>query len=416
MTTALRKGWCPSALRPMASGDGLIVRLSVDDGVMAPSLARALTRLSRQFGNGLFDLSARANLQLRGVSEATLAPLQAELRALGLIEADEAPAVVHNILTSPLAGIGPQAVLEIGPCVRALRERLRHDEMLHRLPAKFGFAIDDGSALSVAGENMDVSFLAQRGAGAPYFLVCLAGKPAGRCAIDELPDIGQRVAHAFLELRNDAERRMAHLVRRVAIEAIATKAGLAATADCVAEGRASRPIGTYRVGQTHVLGLGVPFGRLDASTLEKLADVAEMSGGALRLTPWRAILIVGTQPPDAPRLGGTRLIFGEDDPLRAVAACPGAPSCANGTTATQDDARQLAPLARRLKEHGIAVHVSGCVKGCAFSGATPVTLVGREGRYDLVYSGKASDKPALVGLDISEVHLALQNLLEKIDA
>ncbi len=27
MKAELRKGWCPSALRPMESGDGLIVRL-----------------------------------------------------------------------------------------------------------------------------------------------------------------------------------------------------------------------------------------------------------------------------------------------------------------------------------------------------------------------------------------------------
>jgi len=416
MSSALRKGWCPSARRPMMSGDGLILRLSVDDGVVTPALAHRLAHLSRRYGNGLLDLSSRANLQLRGVTDATLPALQTELRKLGLLEADEAPPVARNILVSPLAGIDPQAVLDIGPCVGALRQRLQHDGALHRLSAKFGFIVDDGGALSVAAEKADVSFLAQRGASDPYFLVCLAGEPAGECAIDALADVGLRIARVFLQSREAVDQRMSDHVRRRGIKLIAERAGLAKTAAEIAGGRSPRPIGAFRVGAHQVLGLGIAFGRLDAAQLAKLAEVAEACRGALRLTPWRAILIVGAAPPSAAQLADAGLIFADDDPLRAVAACPGAPRCASGTTPTQDDARRIAPLARQLKAHGIAVHVSGCAKGCAYSAAAPVTFVGRDGRYDLVRDGRAGDTAVATSLESSQLSLVLQQLVAKADA
>ncbi len=405
--SALRKGWCPSVLRPMASGDGLIVRVSVRNGRVSPTLARALADLSRRFGNGLLDLSARANLQLRGVREASLLSLQEELRALEVVEADEEPSVARNILASPLAGIDPQTVIDIAPCVRALRERLTRDLIVHQLPQKFGFVVDDGGALSLANEKIDISFFARQGTGGPRFLICLAGRIVGECAIGELADVALRLVRAFLRLRDEPAEPMAALLRGIGIKKIAESAGLTETALTI-KNHAPHPIGAYPIGAHYVLGLGVPFGRLDASTLKRLADVAEASCGELRLTPWRAVLVVGAEQPDAARLADTGLIFDESDPLRSVAACPGAPGCTSGTTATHADARRLAPFARQLGARGISLHVSGCAKGCAHPRSAPVTLVGREGRYDLVCDGTAADKPIAIGLEAHQLDLALQ--------
>lgn len=416
MSGTLRKGWCPSALRPMASGDGLIVRLSLDDGIVTPALAHRLAHLARQYGNGLLDLSSRANVQLRGVTETTLSALQAELRALGLLETDEAPAAARNILISPLAGIDPQAVVDICPSVHALRQRLQHDDALRQLPAKFGFIVDDGGALSVAGEKADISFLARGSTGSAYFLVSLAGQPAGRCAADELAGAALRISRAFLQLRRDTDQRMADLVRHVSVEAVAERAALTRTPNEIGDLPLPQPIGAFRVGAYHVLGVGIPFGRLDAAALEHLADVAETGRGTLRLTPWRAILITAAEAPDAAKLADSGLIFTEGDPLRAVAACPGAPGCASGSTPTHDDARRLAPFARQLKEQGIALHVSGCAKGCAHPSAAPVTFVGRDGRYDLVRDGAAGDTAIATGFEGDQLTLVLQQLVAKADA
>ncbi|MCP8939822.1 hypothetical protein NK718_14935 [Alsobacter sp. SYSU M60028] len=148
--------------------------------------------------------------------------------------------------------------------------------------------------------------------------------------------------------------------------------------------------------------MAAPFGRWTADDLDLLADEAERSGrGELRLTPWRALLLPGIGAARAARLAADwadRFVVDPSDPRLAVAACPGAPACGNATTFTHRDALALADAARGLAREGVAVHVSGCAKGCARQAASPVTLVGRDGAYDVVYAGTARDEPARRGV------------------
>jgi precorrin-3B synthase len=414
---ALQRGWCPGALRPMASGDGLIARLRITGGAIAPKTARAIAEASQSLGNGHIDLTSRANLQIRGLSPGALTSLRSILDTLGLIDVDPAAEAVRNVMASPLAGYDPSALIDIRPSVAALDERLRSDRALWRLPGKFGFAIEDGGRLSIAGEPADIAFLALGRKGGVRFSIYLAGRPAGFCAQEALPATAARLACAFLDLRGlgeGAAPRMAALVKRIGVERIVHNAGLGLAAAGVekSEARPPRPLGEHDLGRFRALGVGAPFGRLDAAKLRLLADAAEGAKGELRLTPWRAILIVGTDfdAALAPVLRQAGFVLEESHPLRSVAACPGALACANGSTATLRDGARLAPLARRLKAQGVALHVSGCAKGCAHAQAAAVTLVGREGRYDLVLDGRAGDKPILAGLDSKGLEAVLEKL------
>ena len=71
-----RKGWCPGALRPMETGDGLLARVRAPRGRLSLDQAGALVDAALRCGNGIIGLSARANLHLRGLSEQTLPDLQ----------------------------------------------------------------------------------------------------------------------------------------------------------------------------------------------------------------------------------------------------------------------------------------------------------------------------------------------------
>jgi precorrin-3B synthase len=389
----------------MSSGDGLIARLRIVGGVVAPAAARVIAEAAAKFGNGQLDLTSRGNLQIRGLNASTLAPLRSMLDALGLIDVDPAAEAVRNVMASPLAGFDPSALLDIGPGVTALDERLRGDRALWRLPAKFGFAIDDGGRLSVAREPAEITFSAIERDGRVQFSIRLAGRLAGFCEVDALSDAAARLACAFLDLRGsgeDAAPRMAGLVNRIGVERIARDAGLrftAAEVGDIREAPSPRPLGEHDLGRFHALGVGAPFGRLDAAMFGLLADAAEQTNSELRLTPWRAILIVGTDRSAAvaPMLQRAGFILEESDPIRSVAACQGAPACVNGSTATQRDAARLAPFARRLAPHGVALHVSGCAKGCAHAQAAAVTLVGRDG-------------PALADLDADGLEAILERL------
>ena len=81
------------------------------------------------------------------------------------------------------------------------------------------------------------------------------------------------------------------------------------------------------------------------------------------------------------------------DPLLTTDACSGAPFCPQAQAETRAIARALAPRVSG------SLHVSGCAKGCARMGAADLTLVGRDGRFDLVKHGRAGDEPLQRGLD-----------------
>ena len=50
MTAPQIKGWCPGALRPMESGDGLVVRVRVPGGRLTAHQAQSLAALAATHG------------------------------------------------------------------------------------------------------------------------------------------------------------------------------------------------------------------------------------------------------------------------------------------------------------------------------------------------------------------------------
>ena len=65
---------------------------------------------------------------------------------------------------------------------------------------------------------------------------------------------------------------------------------------------------------------------------------------------------------------------------------------------------------------GVALHVSGCAKGCARPAPTAVTLIATEGGYDLVLAGRAGDAPARRRLSSAEAAALLATDGEQIFA
>ena len=124
--SAAVKGWCPGALRPMPTGDGLLVRVRISAGRLSLDQAEALASCARDCGNGTIEVSSRGNLQLRGVAEAKLNELQARLAAERLVDADPATERVRNIVASPLSDVDPQAFLDVTPIVGRARGAARN--------------------------------------------------------------------------------------------------------------------------------------------------------------------------------------------------------------------------------------------------------------------------------------------------
>jgi precorrin-3B synthase len=414
-TNSLARGWCPGALQPMLSGDGLIVRLRITCGIVDLALARQIAGWSHRWGNDQIDLSNRANFQLRGFATRHLPELHDALQAWGLLDRDSIHEAVRNVVSSPLAGLDPDAVADIRPIVRALELRLASDATLHGLPGKFGFAVDDGGALGLDQVSADIRFEARRSLGGPVFAVRLGGCARdwfGPCSPNTVADVAETLARAFLRLRAghvDTIRRMRDLVAAHGADVIAREAGLARS-DALGPTRPALPpdiLGAHTLGSTGFLGVGLPFGRITADDLAGFASAAAANGARdLRLTPWRAILVpvpsIASARALASELGSDAFILDPEDARLGIAACPGAPSCIRATTPVRAHAARLASGISFAAGSGIVIHVSGCEKACAHPRAAPVTLVARNGRYDLVRDGLASDLPRLRDLTLDQ--------------
>lgn len=411
------KGWCPSAWRPMLTGDGYLVRLNFSCGIVSSQRARAIACLSERFGNGLIDLTRRANLQIRGVVEKRIPELQTALLAEGIIAENADGGARPGVIASPLAGRDRAALIDIRPIVRELEERLAHDPRARNLPAKFCLSVDDGGRFPLLEVAADIAFEACSGS---QFAVRIGGVAGGVIAIDDVAETALALVAGFISLRTRSAataRRMRDLVEALGADAItascATLAGGYAEANAQQHTAGADRAGQDAVGRIadDVLGIAAPFGCLHYTQLALMADVAEHSGdGELRLTPWRAILIPATASgalelveAECARAG---LITDAADPRRHIAACPGAPACASATVATRDVAAELAPL---LRSHE-TLHVSGCAKGCASSASASVVLIGRDGDFDLVRNGKPSDAPVLSGLSAEEACRAIERI------
>ena len=389
------KGWCPGALRPMMTGDGLLVRLRLPAGRMSFAQARAIAALSQRYGNGKISLSARTNLQLRGVNPEDHPQLITELQALGLAGDNEQAEAVRNLIVSPFDG-----PLNLLPLATALDARLAQDETLWALPGKFGFALDaNGPGLGPTAA--DVTF---RAAQDGRFTLHLAGSKAafGPYTAEELPDTAARIAGVFIAARAQSPelRRMTDFTRAAQFAPLMTRLGFARRA-CGAPALAPAQVHLADVlgKQENFIGLAAPFGMMDAANLDALADLAEQAGAKeLRLTPWRAVLIIHPRQTSG-LLASDKMqnwIAAAEDPRLFVTACPGAPLCSSGESEALADAKKLAPLLAGANR--LMLHVSGCAKGCAHPGAAPLTLVGKSGLYDVILHGDSHAAPARTAL------------------
>ncbi|MBR0853089.1 precorrin-3B synthase [Bradyrhizobium liaoningense] len=376
MSSSAVKGWCPGALRPMQSGDGLVVRVRPFGGRLEPAQISGLADLAGRFGNGLIDVTSRANLQIRGVSEVSHRPLLDGLAQLALLDPDADIESRRNILVMPFWNSGD----ETQSLAAELEEALADSALA--LPTKFGFAIDDGTSRVLAGDSADVRIERDRSG---RLLVRADGARLGRSVgRGEAVSTALGLANWFIAsggVKDGRGRMAAHIATGAALPE-----ALRAETEPAPVMAALRP-GHYPQGAM----VGVAFGQMLHTTLHQFAGC----GHALRMTPWRMVLSEGKrQMPSAPGL-----ITEPYDPALRVIACSGAPRCREAHADTRALAAALAPrMAADTR-----LHVSGCAKGCAHSGAAAVTLVATRAGFDLVRCGSTRDEPVLRGLNGADI-------------
>jgi sulfite reductase beta subunit-like hemoprotein len=327
---------------------------------LAAGQLEAVAAASR-LGNGLVELTSRANLQVRGLDEAVADEVAQLLWAAGLLPSREHERV-RNVVASPVAGRHTRSVAGTDTIVAALDAGLCADPDLAELPGRFLFAVDDGSGL--AASDADVTLTAERplgGSGAqPRFALSLAGRRTTLSAPpSEAAELALFAARAFMEVREGAWR-----VRDLPGGAAELATRLGARVTSIGGRGPRRPLTpgaiTQRDGRAAVTALP-PLGRLDPAALDGLAALA----GEVRLSTRKTVTLLDVEWSELDvlrrelrRLG---LVVTRGSGWEGLSACAGLGACASARM----DVRAAAALRAGARSPGDPVeHWSACERRC----------------------------------------------------
>jgi len=147
-----RRGWCPDVHAPMRSGDGWLARIKPPGARLSRTMAHAIADAATRWGSGVIELTSRANLQIRGLREASLGDFAAAMIGCGAAEADPRLERQRNLIVSPLAGSDPG----VHPATEAVAAAILACLPMPDLPAKYGFVVDGGGSRPLRGVTGDV--------------------------------------------------------------------------------------------------------------------------------------------------------------------------------------------------------------------------------------------------------------------
>jgi precorrin-3B synthase len=385
------RGACPSLSTPMRTGDGLLVRLRPSAPGLTVAQLRALAKATEEHGNGLIEITARGNFQLRGMTPQSMPGLAADIDRAGIV-----PESGVAIEVSPLSGVDPSEIAD----ARGLAERLRNAiDSLHpkpRLAAKLAIIVDGGGRLTLDELTADIRLKATNAAdGRALWTLAVAGTDATATPLATLP--GEEAIAGVMTLI-EALTTIGPRARGRDLDIASLQAQFPAVHSFSRPERApsTSPVGLIPLDRQHsALGLRPTFGQIQAQDLLRFLNVAELAGVLeIRTGPEHSLLLLGL-PRD--RIDDILAVAADcglqthaDDPANYVVPCAGAGACASAHYATKQAAADLVDVGADLLDGSLKVHLSGCIKGCAHPAPAMLTVVGAATGYAIVVNGSSS--------------------------
>jgi precorrin-3B synthase len=352
-----RQDACPGILDLHEARDGLVARIRLPGGYASFTRLRSLAALAERFGDGHVDLTARGNVQIRGIQPGVAGRMAGRAAAAGFL-----PSPAHdrarNITASPLAGLAGHRGLR-GP-VRSLDRAIRADPGLAALPGRFLFSLDDGTGraglsscdVGLRLERAGEGGMGRRVGGGEQAELIVAGRRTGRRGpAAQGIRLAIAAARAFIDQRLRSAR-VARLADGGAGVAAAVGGVLGDPVTDTADRLALGPVPD----SDPLAVAAAPLGRLTASQLRLIAGLLR-PGEAARLTAAARIVLPLAESADAAlqRLGGAGLLVSDGHELAAVTACAGM-TCASSLADVRAVAARVPGLA--------AVHWAGCDRRC----------------------------------------------------
>ncbi|MEU5689195.1 sulfite reductase [Streptomyces venezuelae] len=385
-----------------------MLRVRVDGGRLTTEQLRVIGEVSQEFARGTADLTDRQNIQYHWIRIEDVPEIWRRLEAVGLSTTEACGDTPRVILGSPVAGVAENEIIDGSPAIDEIQRRFIGNPEFSNLPRKFKTAISGSPQLDVAHEINDVAFVGvHHPEHGPGFDLWVGGglstnpKLGVRLGtwvpLDDVPDVFGGVIGIFRDygyrrLRNRA--RLKFLVADWGPEKFRQVLEDEYLHRKLADGPApEQPAGTWRDhlgvhrqrdGRFYV-GFAPRVGRVDGTTLTKIAEVADAHGsGRLRTTTEQKMIVLDVEQDQVDSLVSALealdLRVNASPFRRGTMACTGIEFCKLAIVETKARGASLIDeLERRIPEFDepITININGCPNACARIQVADIGLKGQ---------------------------------------
>ncbi|MFJ4851414.1 MULTISPECIES: nitrite/sulfite reductase [unclassified Streptomyces] len=385
-----------------------MLRVRVDGGRLTTQQLRVIGEVSQEFARGTADITDRQNIQLHWIRIEDVPEIWRRLEGVGLSTTEACGDTPRVILGSPVAGIAEDEIIDGTWAVDEAHRRIIGNKEFSNLPRKFKSAISGSPLLDVAHEINDVAFVGVRHPEyGPGFDVWVGGglstnprigvRLGAWVPLDEVPDVFEGVISVFRDygyrrLRTRARLKFlvadwgAEKFRQVLEDEYLLRklADGPAPEQPVEQWRDHVGVHRQRDGRFYV-GFAPRVGRVDGTTLSKIAELAEAHGsGRLRTTVEQKMIVLDVEQDRVDSLvAGLEALDLQVRPSpfrRGTMACTGIEFCKLAIVETKARGASLIDeLERRLPgfDEPVTINVNGCPNACARIQVADIGLKGQ---------------------------------------
>ncbi|MEU6992644.1 nitrite/sulfite reductase [Streptomyces sp. NPDC046465] len=385
-----------------------MLRVRVDGGRLTTEQLRVIGEVSQEFARGTADLTDRQNIQYHWIRIEDVPEIWRRLEAVGLSTTEACGDTPRVILGSPVAGVAENEIIDGSPAIDEIQRRFIGNPEFSNLPRKFKTAISGSPQLDVAHEINDVAFVGvHHPEHGPGFDLWVGGglstnpklgvRLGAWVPLDEVPDVFGGVIGIFRDygyrrLRNRA--RLKFLLADWGPEKFRQVLEDEYLRRKLTDGPApEQPPGTWRDhlgvhrqkdGRFYV-GFAPRVGRVDGTTLTKIAEVAAAHGsGRLRTTAEQKMIVLDVEQEQVDSLisalEALDLRVNASPFRRGTMACTGIEFCKLAIVETKARGASLIDeLERRIPEFDqpITININGCPNACARIQVADIGLKGQ---------------------------------------
>ncbi|MCX7781765.1 MAG: nitrite/sulfite reductase [Negativicutes bacterium] len=395
------------AQRPKTDGF-FMLRVKIPGGVLLHQQAQALAEIAEIYGRQTLDITTRQSIQFHWLRLEDLPDIFSRLEAVGLTTLEAAGDCPRNIVTSPIAGIDPEEIIDPLPIVEQLNQFFHNNREFSNLPRKFKIAVSGSADNPVNAELNDLSFVpAQKtidGKVVNGFHVLVGGglshQPHLAIMLDifVLPNDALKVASAvatifrdygYREKRNHARLKflLADWGKQKFTREIVKLTGslLSKGTEIKQSWSAGKYLGIARQKQAgfYYFGLVIPAGRISSAGLREIAEFAITYGnGELRTTGTQNIIIPNISEEKLSDVRREPLYISQQQARKSIVAhtvvCTGKEFCPYALVETKQLAKSVAEHLDKVisLDEPVRIHFSGCGHSC---GQVQIADIGLQG-------------------------------------